>query len=183
VERSIRSFLAEGIQALACVAGIVGIGLGAAVLAPEPRAAAYPGEPMSAGEKGEPGKICLWLVDGFNVLQVGMLRGRTDRGWWNRARRSELISRVQHFREAGSEAEVWVVFDGPHPAERRGPGDPPHTGVVFAPSADEWIVARVREAGDPTRVAVVTADRRLAGRARHRGARVLSPGDFLARCG
>jgi hypothetical protein len=42
-------------------------------------------------------------------------------------------------------------------------------------------VARLREAG-PERVPVVTADRQLAGRARHRGAEVVSPLRFLARC-
>jgi hypothetical protein len=55
--------------------------------------------------------------------------------------------------------------------------------AVFVPSADDWLVARVREAADPQRVRVVTADRRLAARVRHHGGRVVSPAAFLGRCG
>jgi rRNA-processing protein FCF1 len=40
----------------------------------------------------------------------------------------------------------------------------------------------VRSAQDPARIAVVTADKQLADRARHRGARVYSPRAFLDRC-
>jgi hypothetical protein len=75
-----------------------------------------------------------------------------------------------------------VVFDGPRPlpapAEGEAAGAP---RIAFAPSADEWLLRRVREAG-PGAVAVVTADRRLADRARARGAQVVSPQAFLARC-
>ena len=53
--------------------------------------------------------------------------------------------------------------------------------VVFARSADDWLVKRVRAAGEP--VCVVTSDRQLADRARRRGAEVVSPRRFLARCG
>jgi hypothetical protein len=52
---------------------------------------------------------------------------------------------------------------------------------VFAPSADEWLLARIRER-DPAEVALVTADRRLAERARKRGVEVIAPAAFLARC-
>ena len=52
---------------------------------------------------------------------------------------------------------------------------------VFAPSADEWLLARIRER-DPAQVALVTADRRLAARARDRGVEVVAPAAFLARC-
>jgi uncharacterized protein YaiI (UPF0178 family) len=55
--------------------------------------------------------------------------------------------------------------------------------VVFAPSADDWILRELREASDPTAIVVVTADRQVADRARHRGARVVSPRAFLERCG
>jgi hypothetical protein len=53
---------------------------------------------------------------------------------------------------------------------------------VFAPSADDWLVDRVRRDAAPERLVVVTADRSLAGRVRHHGARVMSPGEFLGRC-
>jgi len=120
----------------------------------------------------------IWLLDGFNVLHAGPLGGRDRSEWWTAPRRDELLEIAARFDD--DEAEVWVVFDGPREA---GPPDDsrgPHP--VFAPSADAWLLERVRAADDPGRIAVVTADRKVADRARHRGARVYSPHDFLARC-
>jgi rRNA-processing protein FCF1 len=54
--------------------------------------------------------------------------------------------------------------------------------VVFAPSADDWLLQAVRDAEEPSALVVVTADRQLADRIRHRGARIVSPRTFLARC-
>jgi hypothetical protein len=119
----------------------------------------------------------LWLVDGFNVVQVALLGGRDRERWWGSARRAELLERAGRLSAAG--ARIEVVFDGERPAEER---DAPGPREVFAESADAWLVARVRAAADPARVAVVTADRRLAGRVRHHGARVVAPSDFLRRC-
>jgi len=152
----------------AVVAAVVAFGLGWASLA---GGAAYAPAPMSEGR---------WLVDGFNVLHAGVLRGNDRRGWWREEARARLLARVAGFDDA--EAELWVVFDGPGPgadAERASL----RPRVVFAPSADEWLLAAVREAADPAALVVVTADRQLADRARHRGARVVSPRAFLARCG
>jgi hypothetical protein len=119
----------------------------------------------------------LWLVDGFNVVQVALLKGRDREGWWRAERRGELMQRAALL--AASGAAVEVVFDGSQP-EPEGSGAGPRQ--VFAESADAWLVARVRQAPDPARVAVVTADRSLAGRVRHHGGRVVTPGDFLRRC-
>jgi len=145
------------------VAGVVAFGLG--------WAAAYTPEPMSDER---------WLVDGFNVLHAGVLRGNDRRGWWREEARARLLERVACFEDAA--AELWVVFDGP------GPGADAELAslrprVVFAPSADDWLLEAVRTTDDPAKVVVVTADRQLADRARHRGARVVSPRSFLARCG
>ena len=121
-----------------------------------------------------------WLVDGFNVLHAGVLRGGDRQGWWREEMRARLLARVAAFDD--ETAELWVVFDGRGPlgeAELR--SRRPH--VVFAPSADEWLLAAVRDAEDPASVVVVTADRQLADRARHRGARVVGPRTFLNRCG
>jgi predicted RNA-binding protein with PIN domain len=120
-----------------------------------------------------------WLVDGFNVLHAGVLRGNDRSGWWREEMRARLLERVAAFEDAA--AELWVVFDG------HGPGADAeiaslHPRVVFAPSADDWLLAAVREAADPASVVIVTADRQLADRARHRGAQVVSPRAFLARC-
>ena len=150
------------------IAGVVAFGLGWASLAGP---GSYTPAPMSDSR---------WLVDGFNVLHAGVLRGSDRRGWWREEVRARLLERVACFEDAA--AELWVVFDGPGPA-----GDAELSSVrprvVFAPSADDWLLAAVRDTEDPASIVVVTADRQLADRARHRGARVMSPRAFLARCG
>ena len=168
----LRGVLAGVAETAGVVAGVVGFGLawaGLGVLGAE--AGPYTPGAMEREER--------WLVDGFNVLHAGVLRGNDRRGWWREDVRARLLERVAAFEE--DEAELWVVFDGPGPggaAER----ESLRPRVVFAPSADEWLLAAVREAADPASVVVVTADRQLADRARHRGARVVSPRAFLARC-
>jgi len=131
-----------------------------------------------------------WLVDGFNVLHAGILRGRDRREWWTEPRRLELLDRVSRF--DGPCNELWVVFDGPRDAadasaapdsSKAAAGEASPMQAVFADSADDWLLARVRAAEDPASIAVVTADRAVASRARHRGAQVVSPRTFLARCG
>lgn len=124
----------------------------------------------------------VWLLDGYNVLHVGLLHREDRSRFWSRPHRDRLRARVECFEERAD--EVWIVFDGSDPA---GESDGQAAGgarvrTVFAPSADDWLVKRVRAAERPDELAVVTADRRVAGRARHRGARVVSPGLFLARC-
>ena len=132
---------------------------------------AYAASPMACGEP------TIWLVDGYNVLHAAVLGGKDRSQWWTGSRRRELLERVSGF---DADAEVWIVFDGP---DDSGGADEPHgPHCVFAASADDWLVDRVRRAEDPSEIAVVTADRKVAGRARGRGARIVSPRDFLARC-
>jgi len=132
---------------------------------------AYAASPMACGEP------TIWLVDGYNVLHAAVLGGKDRSQWWTGSRRRELLERVSGF---DVDAEIWIVFDGPDDsgAEAELPGP----RCVFAASADAWLVDRVRRAEDPSEIAVVTADRQVAGRARGRGARIVSPKDFLARC-
>jgi predicted RNA-binding protein with PIN domain len=118
----------------------------------------------------------VFLVDGYNVLNVGLLAGREREGWWSSRFRGELLGRVEAFEER--EAEIWVVFDGATPGGGDSSG---RVRSVFAPSADDWLLERLRQRG-AEHVTVVTADRRLAARARHRGAEVVAPAWFLARC-
>jgi predicted RNA-binding protein with PIN domain len=152
------------------IGGVLAFGLGWAGAGSLARAGAYTPAFVS-GER--------WLVDGFNVLHAGVLRGNDRRGWWREEARARLLARVAGFEDAA--ADVWVVFDGPGPGgEAERASERPR--VVFAPSADEWLLGAVREAPEPARIVVVTADRQLADRARHRGARVVSPRAFLARC-
>jgi len=125
-----------------------------------------------------PRQPSVWLIDGFNVLHAGLLGGRDRSKWWTEAKRRELLDRVERFENI--EAELWIVFDGRRQAQESAEAVRPR--CVFAPSADTWLVERVREAADPTELAVVTADRQVAGRVRSRGVQVVSPRDFLARC-
>jgi len=139
--------------------------------------------PVTEEVKSRPPVPSTWLIDGFNVLHVGLLGGRDRSEWWTGARREELLQKVGHFDDRC--AELWVVFDGPRP-EAADAASSGSTGErlrqVFAISADAWLVERVAASEDPGRIAVVTADRQVAGRVRHRGAQVHSPSDFLARC-
>ena len=174
-------------EALGVMAAFVAAGLGLAALErwaaregrPYPSAAmaAVADDPRELDRADRPAAPAVWLVDGFNVLCAGVLRGRERSAFWREESRRRLLERVSRFEDRS--ARVIVVFDGEGPAGEARAGEPE---TVFASSADEWIVARLREPG-PERVAVVTADRQLAGRARHRGAEVIPPLRFLARCG
>lgn len=59
----------------------------------------------------------------------------------------------------------------------------PTIHTVFVESADDWIVRRARKAEDPARVIVVSADRKVAGRARSAGCEILTPWTFMGGCG
>ena len=168
----------EFLVAFGIGAGFVALGLGWAAAETELRdrdevcgPIVYPASPMTCREP------TIWLVDGYNVLHAAVLGGKDRSQWWTESRRRELLERASSFDGA---AEIWIVFDGPDDSAAAAGSAGPH--CVFADSADDWLVDRVRRAEDPTEIAVVTADRQVAGRARGRGARVVSPKDFLARC-
>jgi predicted RNA-binding protein with PIN domain len=179
--RSLRDCLAEAGQALGVMAAFVVLG-GLAAWAVAPPApptgpGGYPPASMASEQRGdEPTR--LWLVDGFNVIQVALLAGRDRRDWWNAVRRAELLEAASRFRGEDPGAELWVVFDGDRPPDS--PEAPGGVRVAFAPCADAWVLARLRASRTP--VTVVTADRRLAARARRHGASVVSPREFLAAC-
>jgi len=186
-----RSFVRGLFEAVCVVALFIGGGLGwAAVLGGGalPAGSEAPARYFPDVEEPPPSPR-VWLVDGYNVLSVGLLAGRAREGWWSSRFRDELLGRVEAFEE--HEAEIWVVFDAARPpdteqaAEGRAPrGKPSERGrvrSVFAPSADEWLLAQIRDRGAEG-ITLVTADRRLADRARHRGAEVVAPAEFLARC-
>ena len=119
-----------------------------------------------------------WLVDGYNVIHVTLLGGSERKEWWKAPIRDKLIERSAHL--PSEQGTVWLIFDGTHPAPT-GSEQPPHLQTVFAASADEWIVQRIKASPEVDRI-VVTADRALSGRCRHWGARVVSPGEFIAAC-
>jgi len=124
----------------------------------------------------------LWLVDGYNVLHAGVLRGRDRQGWWTVSVQSKLLAIAETFDDPV--AQIVVVFDGAKPEAPQAQEAPPRSRVrlVYAPSADDWMVRHVRGSEAPERITVVTADRQVQGRARHGGANVVSPLAFLARC-
>jgi predicted RNA-binding protein with PIN domain len=164
--------------AFGIAAGFVAVGVGWAAVESEIGdrdevcgAIAYVHSGMTCGEP------TIWLVDGYNVLHAAVLGGKDRSGWWSGSRRRELLERAAGF---DADAEVWIVFDGPDDSGAVDESSGPR--CVFADSADDWLVDRVRRAEDPAAIAVVTADRQVAGRARGRGAQVVSPRDFLARC-
>jgi predicted RNA-binding protein with PIN domain len=182
-----RSFLRGVGETLAVCAGFLAMGFAVPAMVPgaEPAAPAYNRAPMQAAGPDDPqgrgGAQAppLWLLDGYNVVAVGVLRGGTRSGWWGRRTRGQLLEQAARFEDP--EAEIWVVFDGGRPPPEEDPAHP-RVRSVFSPSADEWLVQRVRERAPDARVTVVTADRRLAARVRHHGAEVVAPGGFLARC-
>lgn len=129
----------------------------------------------------------LWLVDAYNVLRVSLSSEVDASSWWKEPRRRALTELALELEAPG--AEIVLVFDG------TAPGSEPSQSAAaagatlaarFEPSADEWIVRRVKEvrgASEPPReVVVVTADRPLANRCKHHGARVVSTGDFVELC-
>jgi len=183
-------------RCLGCLVAMLAFGLGWAALVepigspPGSAPATYPGAPMpdpAAPSAPTPPAAdpepALWLVDGFNVLHAGILRGRERAGWW----RAEMQARV--VRQAAEleprDVEVWVVFDAARPDSERcqAPAEPTRVRVVHTPSADDWLVRRVRSDPEPGRLAVVTGDRQVVDRCRHAGGRVVAPRVFLTRCG
>lgn len=117
----------------------------------------------------------VWLIDGFNVLHTSFFGEEARKEWWRAEHRERLIARVARFNQAGA---LYLVFDGSREPDPRNEARPV---IVFAPSADDWIlkhVPRDRAQG----ITVVTQDRKLADRARHRGAEVWPPQRFLEHC-
>ena len=165
--RPLPPFLAGALQSAGITAAFVAFGLASAGLFS-----------LYNGRVTESKQPAIWLVDGFNVLHAGVLEGRERGDWWRAASRAQLLALAGSFDDP--EAELWIVFDGP----RAAPATPEtaRLRVVFAPSADEWLLSHLRNAPDPSRLGVVTGDRRLAIRSRRRGAQVIRPREFLDRC-
>lgn len=145
------------------------------------------GTPDSGDEQAPLPDVDVWLVDAFNALHAVVLGGEARERFWDRRGRGRLLERLA--RGVPSGAPIVAVFDGTRPVE----GDEAHPAagleVVFAPSADDWIVRRVRDHAAETPqgraaprhpVGVVSNDRKVVGRCRHHGAAIVAPGRFLA---
>ena len=171
-----REFALGALRTCGVLAGFVVFGLGCAVaLAPaQPSTAPYPGEvPTDA-----PATPRLWLIDGYNVVCANLLGGRDRAKWWSAEHRDALVERLRGFDDPG--AALRVVFDGPEPANAEMEDDRVET--VFAADADRWLLAELKAQPDAGAVAIVTGDRKVADRARHRGAQVFTPKQLLGRC-
>ena len=168
-------------ETVVVIGGFVAFGLFWAALESdlEPGGEAY-AHPMAETTSKTPR---IWLVDGYNTVCAGLLGGRDRVQWWSTQRRAELMERLAGFEGlTDPSSEIWVVFDGASPAQDDETGSR-RIRSVFFPSADEWLVREVRDrANDGGVVAVVTDDRRLANRARDRGALILTPQEFLRCC-
>ena len=154
---------------------------------PTPRSGRSPLEPWIEAELAASERRTIF-VDGFNVLHTVLLAGERDSIWWGRSAREKLLTRVCAWPDSSD--EIWVAFDGSQPAwSMRAIPVPPGAGErrprvhsVFVESADDWIVRRARRAAEPARAVVVSADRKVAGRARSAGCVVWSPWAFVAGC-
>jgi len=118
----------------------------------------------------------LLIIDGFNVLHAVVLVGRDRANWWQPAAQRRLVERVEQL--TLSYPSMWIVFDR-RPSANGAPEDVTSNDsrirVVYAPSADDWIVQEVERLTPQHSVTVVTADRPLRERVRHVGGALLSP--------
>lgn len=126
----------------------------------------------------------LYLIDGFNFLHAVVLEGRERDNWWSVENQRRVVSRVAELGAAIEAFEAWVVFDRRDTAAEAGSQGGALVSVEqgiqihAAADADDYIVARCTELTLQREVRVVSADRSLVDRARHRGARGVSPWAF-----
>ncbi|MBS1105006.1 MAG: YacP-like domain [Deltaproteobacteria bacterium] len=183
-ETRLHDLLREIGSTLGVIAAFVALALGTSValrwLGVEAPSSAYLQSTVSDSTTPAEPRPTLWLVDGFNMLHVVLLHGESRKSWWQSRGRERVVALARAF--DAPDAEVVVVFDGSQPPSADEMGDAAGPRVIFAAPADDWLLTAVRSAPDPACVAVVTADRRLAARARHRGAQVVAPGTFAQRC-
>ena len=136
-----------------------------------------------------------WLVDGYNVLRVTLTRGGPDADWWTAPRRQRLLALAALLGPLGPQEgesdphEVCVVFDGRHLESSEEHVEPSadaagrRVTAVYAQNADDWILERLAaKRADAAHTLVVSADRALVHAARQRGAKTMTPGDFVALC-
>jgi uncharacterized protein YaiI (UPF0178 family) len=118
-----------------------------------------------------------WLIDGMNVI------GTRPDGWWRDrdAAMLRLVDLLERWAAADGE-DVTVVFERPpRPPIRSSVIEVAHAPRPKPNAADDEIVRRLREQGDPAGVIVVTSDRWLADRASAEGATVVGAESFRGR--
>jgi predicted RNA-binding protein with PIN domain len=116
------------------------------------------------------------IIDGFNVLHAVVLVGRDRAGWWHPTAQRRLVERIEQLDIAYP--SIWIVFDrrsSTGKVTENVTSDDPRIEVMYAPSADDWIVAEVERLSPRHTVTVVTADRPLRERVRRAGGSGFSP--------
>jgi predicted RNA-binding protein with PIN domain len=117
------------------------------------------------------------IIDGFNLLHAVVLVGRDRAKWWQPAAQRRLVERVEQL-PLSYYPSIWIVFDR-RPSTNEVPegvtSNDSRLRIVYAPSADEWIVQEVEHLAPQYAITVVTADRPLRERVRHVGGSLLSP--------
>ena len=118
-----------------------------------------------------------WLIDGMNVI------GSRPDGWWKDrdTAMGRLVGELELWAESHGE-DATVVFERrPRPPIVSELVEVAHATRRGADAGDDEIVRRLKAADDPEGFTVVTSDKRLAGRVKAIGARVVSSGELLRR--
>jgi hypothetical protein len=126
------------------------------------------------------------IIDGFALIQGGILHGEERASWWKPESYGRIISVVGSFDDCDF-SRIWLVFEGPYGTSPVHDGADPSTKksrleVFHVPQADEWITARVRGGSSAVSFTVVTADEDLKFHLERLGAKILTPEAFLSRC-
>ncbi len=119
-----------------------------------------------------------YLIDGYNLFF------RTTSGGDGpdfTKEREKIISRISNeVDQAGLKASL--IFDSAWhegPEERKCKGTLEIHYTNKGESADDWIISRVKRDANPAKIIVVTSDRKLAWRARLKGASTLAVEEFI----
>src|SRR5262249_535080 len=117
------------------------------------------------------------IIDGFNVLHAVVLVGRDRAGWWQPAAQRRLVERVEQLVDLPYPISR-IVFDRDtrhNDAHENVTSNDSRIRIIYAPSADDWIVTEVERLSPQHTITVVTADRPLRERVRRGGGTILSP--------
>lgn len=117
-----------------------------------------------------------YLVDGNNLAHV---LGLSQGGLADRAACEQVVATFCRSRGA----RATIIFDGPAEARERTATPGQRVQVEFSQgrSADDVILRRVTESRTPADLTVVTSDKSLGDKARHRGASVERAHEFARR--
>ena len=117
-----------------------------------------------------------YLVDGNNLAHV---LGLSQGGLADREACGRIVA--EFCRSHGAQATI--IFDGPSPARGRSGGGLHRVRLQFSESrsADEAILQMLSDSKTPSDFTVVTSDKSLGDKARHRGASVERSHEFSRR--